>query len=124
MDNRNVVTKARIFISDEEESEVMAEPSYDEIMAAQGLLEFSREIRRFYDNIVSVFTLIIIKYTNIWSLIFVLSITNYHYFYLEFNKYSWSCQSFSANSSQSRQILKLPTLAYIHTNGDPEGRSD
>lgn len=65
MDNKNNVTKALILIFDEEEHDVMAKPSYDEIIAAQGLLEFSQVIRIFYDNIVSIFILLITKHPNI-----------------------------------------------------------
>lgn len=65
MDNRNNVTKALNLIFDEKEHDVMAKPSYDEIMAAQGLLELSQVIRMFYDNIVSIFTLLTIKHPSI-----------------------------------------------------------
>lgn len=56
MDNRNDVTKAMILLSDEEERKMMSEPSGDEILAAQGLLELSQVIRKFNDNTVSIFT--------------------------------------------------------------------
>lgn len=65
MDNRNDIIKAMILLPDGKENKVMTDPSYDEILAAQGLLELSRVIRTFCDNIVSVFTLIMIKHTNI-----------------------------------------------------------
>lgn len=46
-----------ILIPNEEERKTMTEPTDDEILAAQGLLELSQVIRKFYDNIVSAFTL-------------------------------------------------------------------
>lgn len=55
MDNKNDVTETMILISNEKERKVMTEPSDDEILAAQGLLELSQVTRRFYDNIVSIF---------------------------------------------------------------------
>lgn len=57
MDNKNDNTDAMIIIPNEEEPKTMTEPTDDEILAAQGLLELSQVIRKFYDNIVSAFNL-------------------------------------------------------------------
>lgn len=65
MDNGNDFTKAMILISNEKEHKVMIEPSDDEILAAQGLLELSQVIRRFYGNNVSVSTFKTIINTDI-----------------------------------------------------------
>lgn len=57
MNNKNHVTEPITSISSTNAHKMMAEPSDDEILAAQALLELSKEIRRFYDEIVSVLTL-------------------------------------------------------------------
>lgn len=61
MNHKNVVTEPITSNSINKMQKIMTEPSNDEILAAQALLELSKEIRRFYDGVVSVLTL---KYNN------------------------------------------------------------
>lgn len=56
-DNDSDDTKSIIPIPNEKERKVMLKPTDDEILAAQGLLELSQEIRKFSDNFVSAITL-------------------------------------------------------------------
>lgn len=55
-DNRNnTKTIMRDTIPNEKEHNVMTRPTDDEMLAAQGLLEFSQVIRKLSDNVVSTF---------------------------------------------------------------------
>lgn len=56
MEDKNDDTMAMIPISSKTMSEVMTEPTDDEVLAAQGLLELFQVIRIFFNNCVSAFT--------------------------------------------------------------------
>lgn len=53
MEDKNDDTKAMIPISNKKKGEVMTEPTDDEVLAAQGLLELFQVIRIFFNSCVS-----------------------------------------------------------------------